>query len=162
MVNDTPAATTAEFISQMHAERTALQAFIRLLETEQQALLNEQSEQIQALADNKVQMVQELTSLVNARRNGMLTRGIKFEPGSMQTWLQTHSAINLPTWHEIQKMATHAQHMNRTNGELIQVKIRHNQQTLTMLHNATHNVNGLYGPDGQPSLPASGRILNSV
>ena len=162
MVNDTPAATTAEFISQMHAERTALHAFIRLLESEQQALLNEQTEQIQALADNKTKMVQELISLVNARRNGMLIRGIKFEPGSMQTWLQTHTAINLTTWHEILQMATQAQHMNRTNGELIQVKMRHNQQTLTMLHNATHSVNGLYGPDGQPSLSASGRILNSV
>ncbi len=162
MVNDTPTAATVEFISQMHAERTALHAFIRLLETEQQALLNEQTEQIQTLADSKTQMVQELTKLVNARRNGMLARGIKFEPGSMQTWLQTHTAINLPTWQEIQQMATHAQHMNRTNGELIQVKMRHNQHTLTMLHNATHSANGLYGPDGQPSVPASGRILNSA
>lgn len=162
MVNDTPAAATAEFISQMHAERTALRAFIRLLETEQQALLNEQSEQIQALADNKTQMVEELTKLVNARRNGMLARGIKIEPGSMETWLQTHTAINLPAWHEIRQLATHAQHMNRTNGELIQVKMRHNQQALTMLHYATHSASGLYGPDGQPSLPVSGRILNSV
>jgi len=162
MVNGKPAAATAEFISQMHAERTALHAFIRLLETEQRALLDEQTEQIQALADNKTQMVEGLTKLVNARRSGMLTRGIKIEPGSMETWLQTHTAINLPVWHEIRQLATQAQNMNRTNGELIQVKMRHNQQTLTMLHNATHSANGLYGPDGQPNLPVSGRILNSV
>lgn len=162
MTSDISAAATAEFISQMHAERAALHAFIRLLETEQQALLNEQTEQIHVLADTKTQMVQELTKLVNARRNGMLTRGIKIEPGSMETWLQTHTAINSPAWHEIRQLATHAQHMNHTNGELIQVKMRLNQQTLTMLHNATHSANGLYGPDGQPSLPVSGRILNSV
>jgi flagella synthesis protein FlgN len=162
MVNETPAAATAEFISHMNEERTALRAFIRLLETEQQALLNEQTEQIQALADDKTKMVEELTKLVNARRNGMLTRGIKIEPGGMETWLQAHTAINLPVWHDIRQLATHAQHMNRTNGELIQVKMRYNQQTLTMLHNAAHNANGLYGPDGQPSLPVSGRILNSV
>jgi flagella synthesis protein FlgN len=162
MTSEISAAATAEFISQMHAERAALHAFVRLLETEQQALLNEQTEQIHVLADTKTQMVQELTKLVNARRNGMLTRGIKIEPGSMEIWLQTHTAVNLPAWHEIQQLATHAQHMNRTNGELIQVKMRLNQQTLTMLHNATHSANGLYGPDGQPSLPVSGRILNSV
>lgn len=162
MINDISAAATAEFISQMHAECAALQAFIGLLETEQQALLTEQTEQIHALADTKTQMVHQLTKLVNARRNGMLTRGIKIEPGSMETWLQTHTAINLPAWHEIRQLATRAQHMNRTNGELIQVKMRLNQQTLTMLHNATHIANGLYGPDGQPSLPVSGRILNSV
>ncbi len=92
----------------------------------------------------------------------MLTRGIKIEPGSMETWLQTHTAINLPVWHEIRQLATQAQNMNRTNGELIQVKMRYNQRTLTMLHNATHSANGLYGPDGQPNLPVSGRILNSV
>ena len=155
MTSDISAAATAEFIFQMHAERAALHAFIRLLETEQQALLNEQTEQIHVLADTKTQMVQELTKLV-------LTRGIKIEPGSMETWLQTHTAINLPAWHEIRQLATHAQHMNCTNGELIQVKMRLNQQTLTMLHNATHSANGLYGPDGQPSLPVSGRILNSV
>ena len=92
----------------------------------------------------------------------MLTRGIKIGPGSMEAWLQTHTAINLPAWHEIRELASHAQHMNRTNGELIQVKMRLNQQTLTMLHNAAQSVNGLYGPDGQPNLPVSGRILNSV
>ena len=162
MINGTPAAEMAEFISQMHAERTALHAFIRLLETEQQALLNEQTEQIHTLADSKTQMVQELTKLVNARRNYMLTLGIKIESGSMESWLQTHTALHLSAWHEIQQLATHAQHMNRTNGELIQVKMRHNQQALTMLHNATHSATGLYGPDGQPSLPVSGRILNSV
>lgn len=162
MINDTPAAELAEFVSQMHAERTALHAFIRLLETEQQALLNEQTEQIQTLADNKTQMVQQLTKLVNARRNGMLSLGIKIEPGSMESWLQTHTALNVPAWHEIQQLATRAQQINRTNGELIQVKMRHNQQALTMLHNATHSATGLYGPDGQPSLPVSGRILNSV
>ncbi|CAH1208400.1 Flagellar biosynthesis protein flgN [Candidatus Nitrotoga sp. BS] len=162
MINGTTAAEMAEFISQMHAERTALHAFIRLLETEQQALLNEQTEQIHTLADSKTQMVQELTKLVNARRNYMLTLGIKIESGSMESWLQTHTALHLSAWNEIQQLATHAQHMNRTNGELIQVKMRHNQQALTMLHNATHSATGLYGPDGQPSLPVSGRILNSV
>ena len=162
MVNITTAAEMAEFISQMHEERVALQAFIRLLETEQVALLNEQTEQIQTLADNKTKMVQELSKLVNARRNGMLMRGIEIEPGSMEVWLQAHTASNLPAWHEIQQLATQAQNMNHTNGELIQIKMRHNQQTLTMLHNATHSANGLYGRDGQPSLSVSGRILNSV
>ncbi|CAH1905911.1 Flagellar biosynthesis protein flgN [Candidatus Nitrotoga sp. HW29] len=162
MTSEISAATTAEFISQMHAERAALHAFIRLLETEQQALLNEQTEQIHVLADTKTQMVHELTKLVNARKHAMLSRGIKIEHGSMETWLQTHTAINLPAWHEIRQLASHAQHMNRTNGALIQVKMRLNQQTLTMLHNATHSANGLYGPDGQPNVPVSGRILDSV
>ena len=162
MVNDASAAAMAEFISALHAERTALRAFIHLLEIEQQALLNEQTEQVQTLADDKTKIVQELTKLVDARRNDMFTRGIKVEPGSMETWLKTHTPINLPAWHEIRQLAIHAQHMNHTNGELIQVKMRHNQQTLIMLHNATHSANGLYGPDGQPSLPVSGRILNSV
>ena len=53
MVNDRSTAATAEFISALHAERTALRAFIHLLEIEQQALLNEQTEQIQTLADRK-------------------------------------------------------------------------------------------------------------
>ena len=59
MVNDRSTAATAEFISALHAERTALRAFIHLLEIEQQALLNEQTEQIQTLADDKTKIVQD-------------------------------------------------------------------------------------------------------
>ena len=161
--NTLSAASTADFIPRLHAERDALKAFVTLLETEQQALLGGYTEQLLTLADSKTQAVHELSKLANVRRNELLARGAKTEAGgSIAAWLQTHAADSLPVWHSIQQLAEQAQHLNRTNGVLIQTKLRHNQQALAALQNAAHSVNGLYGPDGQPHLPTSGRTLGSV
>lgn len=159
MVRDTP--TQTDIASQLQAERAALHAFVALLETEQQALIAAQTEQLLPLAASKTLAVQALNKLANARKNTLLARGAKNDAGGMEAWLQTHAADSLPAWHDIQNLVAHAQEMNRSNGELIQVKLRHNQQALTVLRNAVNSANGLYGPDGQPHLPTSGRTLGS-
>ncbi len=145
MSRDTPAAL-AEFTSRLHTERDALRAFVTLLETEQQALLNGQIEQLLTLAGDKTQAVHELNKLADARNVG--DRGQKTEDGGQM-------------WRDIQQLSAHARELNHTNGELIQSKLRHNQQALTVLHSAARSASGLYGPDGQPSLPTSGRTLGS-
>jgi len=114
-----------------------------------------------ALGQNKTLAVQALNKLANARKSTLLARGAKTDPGGIEAWLQAHAADSLPVWHDIQNMAAHAQQMNRSNGELIQVKLRNNQQALTVLRNAVNSASGLYGPDGQPHLPTSGRTLGS-
>ncbi len=153
MSRDTPA-VLAELTSRLHTERDALRAFVTLLETEQQALLGGQPEQLLKLAGDKTQAVHELNKLANARNVGT-------EPSGMETWLQTHAAGSLPLWREIQQLATHSRQLNHINGELIQSKLRHNQQALTVLHLAARSASGLYGPDGQTNLPTSGRSLGS-
>lgn len=162
MGKNTAATTTADITSRLHAECDALKAFVALLETEQQALLDGQTEQLLTLSSNKIQAAHELSNLVNARRNDLLAHGAKAEAGGAAAWLQTHAADSLPEWHNIQQLSEQAQHLNRTNGVLIQAKLRHNQQALTVLQNAARGADGLYGPDGQPHLPTSGRTLGSV
>ena len=161
MGNNTRPAVPVEFISQLHIERDTLRVFITLLETEQQALLESHIEQLPALTHSKTQAVYELNKLASARRNNSPAHSVGIEPGGMETWLQTHAADNLPVWRDIRQLIAHAQQLNRTNGELIQVKLLHNQQALTVLHNAARSTNGLYGPDGQPNLTTSGRTLGS-
>ena len=160
MSRDTPAAV-AEITSRLHTERDAWRAFVTLLETEQQALLGGQIEQLLTLAGSKTQAVHELNKLAD-------TRSVESEPSGMETWLQTRAADRGQgtegrgqVWRDIRQLSTHAQQLNRTNGELIQSKLRHNQQALTVLHLAARSASGLYGPDGQPSLPTSGRTLGS-
>ena len=58
-------------------------------------------------------------------------------------------------------LAAHASQLNRFNGELIQVRLRYNQQALHALIGASQQAAGLYGPNGQPSLVGSGRALGS-
>lgn len=146
----------------LHAERDALRAFVVLLQSEQQALAEGQVEQLLALAQGKTQAVQELNDLASARRNELFALGAPVDAGSVAEWLQNHAAASLPLWHEIQQLVIQAQDINRSNGALIQARLRHNQQALTVLHNAANSAHGLYGPDGQPHLSTSGRTLGSV
>lgn len=162
MGKDTPAISTADFISRLYDERDALKAFVTLLETEQQALVSGNTEQLLMLADSKVLAVHGLSKLANARSEGLRAQGEKIELGGMTAWLRTNNANDLPVWHDILQLAEQAQQLNRTNGALIQTRLRNNQQALMVLQGATNGATGLYGPDGQPNLSASGRTLGSV
>jgi len=80
---------------------------------------------------------------------------------AIRAWLKIHSPDGLSIWQGILDLAERARQLNNTNGELIQMKLRHNQQILTVLSNAVNQAN-LYGPDGQTSFsPGSGRSLGS-
>lgn len=162
MGNSNPATATADFISRLHIERDALRSFVALLKTEQEALISGNADQLLALADGKIQAVHALNKLANERRDGLLARVGKIESVDMSAWLQANAANSLPVWNAIIQLAEQAQQLNRTNGILIQTKLRQNQQALMALQNATHSTSGLYGPDGHPSLTASGRTLGSV
>lgn len=162
MGKNIPATATADFTSRLQAERDALKAFVTLLETEQQALISGNTEQLLTLADSKVLAAQELSKLANVRSDELRARAGKMESGGMTAWLRANAANRLPVWHDILQLAEQAQQLNRTNGVLIQTKLRHNQQALMTLQNAAHGTNSLYGPDGQPNLSASGRTLGSV
>lgn len=161
MVRDSSPATPAHLSSHLHAERAALQAFVTLLETEQQALMAGQTEQLLHLADNKTLAVQALTQLANARNSMLLAHGAASGPGSIDAWLEAHAADSLPVWQNIRQLAAQSQQINRSNGELIQARLRNNQQALTILRTAANGASGLYGPDGQPHLPTPGRTLGS-
>ncbi|CAG0123865.1 hypothetical protein RHDC2_00192 [Rhodocyclaceae bacterium] len=161
MVRNTPSPTSTDIASQLQAERDALHAFVTLLETEQQALIAGQAEQLLALADSKTRAVHALNNLASARKNTLLAHGANNDSGGVEAWLQAHAPDSLPVWHDIQNLAAHTQQKNRSNGELIQARLKHNQQALTVLRNAVNSASGLYGPDGQPHLPTSGRTLGS-
>jgi flagellar biosynthesis protein FlgN len=161
VVHSTSPAAAANITSQLQAERTALQAFVALLESEQQALIAGQTEQLLPLADSKTLAVQELNKLANARNNMLLASGAKSGAGGIETWLQAHAAGSLPVWRDIQKLALQSQQTNSSNGKLIQLKLWHNQQALAVLHKAANSAGSLYGPDGQPHISATGRTLGS-
>lgn len=83
------------------------------------------------------------------------------DANAIRAWLETHSPEGLAVWQEILALGERAQRLNQANGELIQMKLRRNQQLLAVLSSAVNKAN-LYGPDGQTSFsPGSGRSLGS-
>jgi len=150
-----------KLLGALTAERSALQKFIRLLEQEQGLLTENNSDPLLELAEQKSAQAINLNELAEARRNLMQQNIPALSAEAIHTWLKAHSTEGLAIWQEIRALAKQAQQINNTNGELIQMKLRHNQQSLAVLSNAVNKAN-LYGPDGQTSFsPGSGRSLGS-
>lgn len=153
---------STKLLAALTAEHLALQDFISLLEREQGLLVENSADQLLELAEQKLACSINLNELAESRRS-LLRKNIPvLSVEAIHAWLKTHSTEGLAIWKKIRTLAEHAQQINHTNGELIQMKIRHNQQSLTVLSNAVNKAN-LYGPDGQTSFsPGSGRSLGSV
>lgn len=148
--------SATEIQTRLTEERTALQTFIGLLEREQQILLSPDTEPLLDLSNEKTRAAEALTALVKQRAQYMAA-----PPGQVETWLRKHAASSLSIWKDIQKMGAQAQQMNKTNGELIQVRMRYNQQAVQALLGASQQAAGLYDPKGKTNMPGSGRTLGS-
>jgi len=142
-------------LASLRDERDALRAFVVLLEQEQIALLSTDADALIPLAAQKTKHADKIQAHARERRESL--------PDSFTTekWLQANSPEGLALWHDIRQLAEKAQRQNHLNGELIQIKMRYNQQALVALVGATQHAAGIYGSDGQPSLPNSGRTLGS-
>ena len=148
-------------LATLSAERAALVRFVALLEREQSMLVGNGVNQLLELSEQKSGDALCLNELAEARHT-LLQKNI---PGlsvdAIQPWLAAHSPQSLVVWRGVCALAARAQKINRTNGELIKMKLRHNQQSLAVLSNAVNKAN-LYGADGQPNLSlGSGRSLGS-
>ncbi|MGV8933122.1 MAG: flagella synthesis protein FlgN [Gallionellaceae bacterium] len=147
----------ANAVSQLNNELAELRKFVVLLSSEQQFLLDNDTDSLLTLSEAKTLAASQLMEIGNARRKALLTGSTD----NMESWLSKHAPAQQALWAEIRKLAEQAQNLNTTNGELIQSSMRHNQQALGVLYNSSKNAAGLYGPDGQANLNNSGRHLGS-
>lgn len=148
---------TANAIFELNNELAELRKFVALLNSEQQSLLSNDSENLLLLSEAKTQAANKLFEIGNTRRKTLFSGNTD----NMETWVGKHAPNQRPQWSEIRKLAEQAQHLNNINGELIQSRMRHNQQALGVLYNSSKSAAGLYGPDGQANINSSGRHLGS-
>lgn len=153
-----PAGKATEVATQLNDELASMRAFVVLLESEQKFLLNNDTDRLLNIAETKSQAATQLAAMAATRRKSLLTDSTD----TMESWLPKYAPASLATWQSIRQLAAKAQQINVINGELIQSGLRRNQQALTALQNASQHAASLYGPDGQPNLGGSGRILGSV
>lgn len=132
--------------------------FVALLEKEQHTLLNQDAEQLLPLAEMKTASANKLAEIANARRRHMNATDAALDADS---WIAKHAPSCRAAWKELRELAARAHHLNHTNGEVIQLRLRSNQQALSVLLGATKSAAGLYGRDGQPSIAVTGRTLGS-
>lgn len=152
---------TSQLITALTTERAALQQFVALLEQEQALLLENSTEALLALSEHKSEQALTLNEMAEERRAQLKKIIPELTIPALQDWLASHTPQGLSLWTELRHMAEQAQHLNSINGELILMKLRHNQQTLNVLNNAANKAN-VYGPDGQTTFsPSSGRSLGN-
>ena len=153
--------SVARIVASLTAEHVALVNFVALLEREQSLLVENFTDQLLELSEKKSTAALDLNRLVQERR-AMLQNVIpRLDLEKIQAWLGVHCPNGLVVWQQTLALAKRSHQLNQANGELIQMKLRHNQQSLAVLSNALNNAN-LYGPDGQPSFsPGSGRSLGN-
>ncbi|MDO8349530.1 MAG: flagellar protein FlgN [Gallionella sp.] len=151
-----------ELLTALTEELRVVRSFADLLRQEQRLLTENGIDQLPALAEQKSTYALQLNEISEGRRRLLQKSLPVLENAAIQAWLTKNCAPGLALWQEIRVMAEQAQQLNHINGELIQMKLRHNQQTLTVLSNAVNKAH-LYGPDGQTSFtPGSGRSLGNV
>lgn len=124
-------------------------------------LVENLTDRLSELSEQKSTDALALNELAETRRAMLRKSFPQLDTNAIHAWLKIHSPQGLAIWQEILTLAERAQRLNQANGELIQMKLRRNQQLLAVLSNAVNKAN-LYGPDGQASFsPGSGRSLGS-
>ncbi|OGT21939.1 MAG: hypothetical protein A2342_05455 [Gallionellales bacterium RIFOXYB12_FULL_54_9] len=150
-----------ELFDALSDELLAVQDFVELLQQEQRLLMENETEQLLNLAERKSARALKLNELGEIRRNLLRKQLRELSRETIHSWLKINSPEGLALWHKIITLAEQSQEINTINGELIQMKLRHIQQTLTALGGAVRQAS-LYGPDGQPDFsPGGGRSLGN-
>jgi flagella synthesis protein FlgN len=137
---------TADPVSLLQDEQAALRAFAGLLEQEQQILLGIAVDDLPALTERKNKMIKEILRLSETCQQAL--------GGSPSCELAGVS----PVRRQVAQLLERVRQINQTNGALINIRMRQTRLALAALHQAAGG-QGLYGADGQCSVPGTGRVL---
>ena len=157
-------ASPSGLLKGLEAELRAYQDFIQTLQAEQDALVQGNVDPLLELARIKSEKVVLLSQLAESRARFLSAQGCAQEHGGMTRWLQQHDKKNpqlTERWQQLLTLAENAQQLNRINGDMIDTRLRNNQQALAILQVAA-NQSALYGPDGQTQALGLRRPLGKV
>lgn len=151
--------TGADIATCLQLELAAVGAFLEILRREQEALIEGKIEQLEVLASDKAQMAGQLAELAARRNRGLASRSL--DPGRERMEACLADAKAAGAWRDLQGLVQAARQLNRTNGEMIEVRLQHNQQAIAALQGAAGAVS-LYGPKGKTLGFSGGRPLGRV
>lgn len=157
----------SEFARSLDAELAVFRDFVQTLQTEQDALIQGDTDRLIELARLKSEKVILLSQFADRRNRFLAAQGVNAEHGGMVNWLhQQHGSQAAPqlseSWQQLLGQAEIAQQLNQVNGTIIESRLRHNQQALAVLQAAASQSISLYGPDGQTHASGLGRPLGKV
>ena len=136
-----------------------LDTLVELLMREQELLIQgvPDGEQLTELAKQKQGELKAIETIERGRRTAQQKLG--YEAGLRGAEQAARDAQCTAQWQELQDAARRVAHLNELNGTLIEQRMQHNQQVLTLLRELARDA--LYGQDGQQSR-TGGHISSSA
>lgn len=136
-------------------EIVAMQSLSQLLDEEQQVLVDNESEKLEAITPNKNQLLTTVFELEKKRSELLLKTGYSNDADGMRQFLATITGSQSleNAWQNLLDISNKAQEKNRINGQLINRHLSKNQAALNILHSGSgHQAGSMYGADGQSKL----------
>jgi len=159
-----PAASAAGFASGLRDEQVALAAFADLLQAEQDALVQGDTERLAGLAADKAAKIELLSRLGEQRNRHLAAQNLSGNAEGMLAWLGRNPEFAAATgkvWRQLLAQAEAARQINQSNGVLIDNGLQQNRLKLAVLQTAASQ-DGVYRPDGQLRPLRSARFLSQV
>ncbi|MBT9568209.1 MAG: flagellar protein FlgN [Thiobacillus sp.] len=150
-------------LDKLPAERVAWQALLKVLEQEEEALVEGEADLLPKLSAAKMAQLQTLNTLARARHDGLLSAGLSADPAGMDAWLERDgTAEQQVLWESLQKMEQQAQAMNQRIGVLIELRLNSTRQALNVLVQAAKSQGGLYDQGGCSVASRNGKPLTAA
>ena len=141
----------------LQVERDALKQCVDILSRERQLLMDGDVDALADLCVRKSMLLDSVHGFSALRERYLVASGLSVDHDVMNTLL--HDTPNLrELWDESLEWARQAANLNNVNGELIDVRINHNRQALTVMRDAA-NAHTIYGNDGRMQYEAAGRAI---
>ena len=159
-----PAASAAVFVAGLQDEQVALVDFTGLLQAEQDALVQGDTDRLAQLAANKAAKIELLSHLGELRSRHLAAQNLSGNAEGMLSWLNRNPGFATAVgkiWRELLAQAETARQINQSNGLLIESRLQQNRLKLAVLQTAAAT-DGVYRSDGQLRPLRGGRSLSQV
>lgn len=137
-----------------------LDRFVKLLEQEQQLLVNGEVEALLELAEDKTAALHQLQNTENLRALTFARAGVDTRPPAFDAFVSQQTALIQDAWQRYNALAARARELNQLNGRLIHQHMQGNQLALNVLLAASGPT--LYGANGQTATKPGGRLVGSA
>lgn len=144
-------------------ELSDLTRFCALLDDERKALTGAQADRLPDIGKKKAVLVGQLNQLETGREELLARSGFAKGRSGIDAWLvsRPNADVDRRRWSELLKLAARARDGNETNGRLINLLLKQNQEALSIL--LSSGTDSIYGADGQQrSLAAGKRSFGAV
>lgn len=144
-------------------EADVVERFVQLLQQEQAALKDGQTDALPVLADAKAPLTVELNELAVRRNQFLVSQGLQADKAGVESLLQQHPSSPLASgWERMRAAVSAARELNELNGQLINMRLQYTQQALHTLMASQRQTEQFYGKNGQPSQFTGRRIIDAA